>query len=60
MVIKNYADLRPAIRTVPMHLDGDISGDSSSDDENDVAVGYLSYLERSNDKGKKGYLLKEE
>lgn len=46
------------IRTAPLNFEGDISGDSSSDDEEDIPVNFLSYLRQAEEKGKTGYLLK--
>lgn len=46
------------IRTPPLSFDGDISGDLSSEDEEDVPVNYLSYLRQADEKGKTGYLWK--
>eukprot|EP01041_Mallomonas_annulata_P006308 gene6308-12766_t len=44
------------IRTDPIDLDGEISGDSSSDDENEVSMSDLKYLVQGE---RRGYLLKK-
>jgi hypothetical protein len=46
------------IRSPPFNFDGDVSGDSSSDEEEDVSVNFLSYLRQTEEKGKTGYLQK--